>query len=105
MNVPLQHRASFYDKVRRVVDLMAEAGVCHLDVRLNNLFYHVEQNGEVNIKVIDFDFAWLMDHQLPELFREWIDNTYNAFPKNVNVAGREWLNPMMAALRTALGLS
>lgn len=46
-----------------------------------------------------------MDHQLPELFREWIDNTYYAFPKNVNVAGCEWLNPMMAALRTALGLS
>eukprot|EP01033_Poteriospumella_lacustris_P014477 gene14477-10351_t len=104
VDVPRQYRASFYDKVCRVVDLMAEAGVCHLDVRLNNLFYRVEENGEVNIKVIDFDFAWRMNHQLPAVFREWIDDTRNAFPKNVHVAGRQWLNPMMAALRTALEL-
>jgi hypothetical protein len=103
VNVPRQYRASFYDKVCRLVDLMAEAGVCHLDVRLNNLFYRVE-HGEVHVKVIDFDFAWRMNYQLPAVFREWIDDTRNAFPKSVNVAGRQWLNPMMAALRTALEL-
>ena len=103
VSVPSEYRAAFWDEVCRVASLMAEAGVCHLDMRLSNLFYRVE-HGKVRVKVIDFDFAWRMDHRLPGVFRQWIDDTYNAFPKDIDVAGSAWSDAMMAAMRTALTL-
>eukprot|EP01033_Poteriospumella_lacustris_P012258 gene12258-8768_t len=92
VSVPSEYRSAFWDEVCRVVSLMAEAGVCHLDMRLSNLFYRVER-GEVRVKVIDFDFAWRMGHRLPGVFRQWIDDTYNAFPKDIDVAGKSGAEP------------
>jgi hypothetical protein len=103
VNVPETHRKGFYGKVCDAVQLMAGAGVCHLDMRLSNIFFRVD-NDEVQIKIIDFDFAHSQDHVLPKVFLNLIDSTTNAYPPNIDVAGNAWQQFMLRALHDALGL-
>lgn len=101
--VPETHREAFYGKVRDAVGLMARAGVCHLDIGLSNVFFRVEDD-EVQIKLIDFDFAHAQDHVFPKLFTHLISHTINAYPRTIDEAGDAWQRFMLRALRDALGL-
>lgn len=110
VNVPETHRKEFFDNVCEAVHLMATAGVCHLDIRLSNVFFRVQPSAiandrdEVQIKIIDFDFAHPQDHVLPDLFSMIISDTVNAYPSGIDVANDAWQQYMLSGLRDALGL-
>jgi hypothetical protein len=109
--VPKNLRSSFFRKVEDAVEAMALAGVCHLDIRLSNVFFRVqkseegkEEEEEVFIKVIDFDFAYFMDQPLPDYFLAMVTNSDNAYPEHITVANAEWSQHMLGILHRALGL-
>ena len=53
VNIAEEYRQAFYDKVKEVVHQMAEAGVCHLDIRLSNIFFRIDQTSQnIEIKLI-----------------------------------------------------
>jgi hypothetical protein len=54
----------FKSKLKRVVDLMHQAGVIHCDLYFSNIMWRVNpENGAMEIKLIDFDIS----HRLCEL--------------------------------------
>lgn len=111
VSVPQHLRSSFFRKVKDAVNAMALAGVCHLDIRLSNVFFRVqkaeereEEEEEVFIKVIDFDFAYFMDQPLSDYFVSMVNETENSYPQHITVANAEWSQHMLDLVHKALGL-
>lgn len=104
IRVPENNRQKFYDEVEEAVRHMTNVGVCHLDLRLSNIFFCITEDDHVKIKIIDFDFSQPINCPLYPAFQYYIANTINEFPKQMKQVTTEWNTFMLTLLKTALGL-
>ena len=105
VNIPQELRKDFYNEVKEVVNLMKSAGVCHLDIRLSNMFYRVTSDRKIEIKLIDFDFAHPINSVLNPVFYSYVNTrTENEYPKEVDTVDNNWNLHMLGKLYTALSI-
>jgi hypothetical protein len=56
---------SFLDELTRLLDVFVTVGVVHMDIRLSNIFFKVQEDNTVHIVVIDWDDALMLNDVIP----------------------------------------
>ena len=59
-------KTSFLIELTRLLGVFFAAGVVHMDIRLSNIFFKVQDCSTVSIVVIDWDDALMRDAIIPE---------------------------------------
>lgn len=62
---PTHLRNKYRDKLRRAINALNSAGIAHLDLRPDNIMWK-EDNGDVSVRLIDFDDAYPFEYVIPE---------------------------------------
>ena len=96
-----QNKDTFYSLLEKACESFEEAGVCHLDIRLPNIYFSVENGNEIKIKVVDWDYSNLLNYMNESGFEEFCRNSA-FFPKILKMANEEWHRYMLQNLRITL---
>ena len=90
-------RDQFLSQLKVVLSQFIAAGVVHMDIRLPNLFYHVEEDYTILIKVIDWDDALLLGACIPgDMMRAF--QGASQFPSNSIIADGACHDHMVSAI-------
>ena len=95
------NKETFFSLVEEACEIFEKAGVCHLDIRLTNIYYFVDNGNNIKIKVIDWDYSNLLNHKIESGFEELCRNS-SIFPDSFLIANREWHQLMLKNLKIAL---
>ena len=101
VTVPIELRQTFYSHLEIACESFERAGVCHLDIRLANIYFRIKGIDQVEIKVVDWDYSNLLNCKLESGFQELCKNSY-VFPNHFTVASREWHQYMLEDLKRYL---
>lgn len=97
-------REQFLSQLEVVLAQFIGAGVVHMDIRLPNLFYHVQDKSTLLIKVIDWDDALLLGARIPgDMKRAFQDAPQ--FPSNSSIADSACHDHMVSVIRQKLSNS
>jgi serine/threonine protein kinase len=112
--IPEAKRQDFFFKVQAACRHFERAGICHLDIRLPNIFFReisttssasASASSEIDIKIIDFDYSSKLNIPLDPTLKQCImRNNTIIFPTNILLACKEWHDFMLKKLLTELEL-
>ena len=91
----------FLSQLEVVLAQFIDAGVVHMDIRLPNLFYHVQDKSTLLIKVIDWDDALLLGARIPGDMKRAFQGAPQ-FPSNSSIADGACHDHMVSVMRQEL---
>ena len=91
----------FLSQLEVVLAQFIDAGVVHMDIRLPNLFYHVQDKSTLLIKVIDWDDALLLGARIPGDMKRAFQGAPQ-FPSNSSIADGACHDHMVSVMQQEL---
>ena len=91
---------SFLDELTRLLDVFVTVGVVHMDIRLSNIFFKVQEDNTVHIVVIDWDDALMLNDVIPGYLHS--SDRSILIPHNFVYATREVHQYFVSQLRRSL---
>lgn len=91
---------SFLDELTRLLDVFVTVGVVHMDIRLSNIFFKVQEDNTVHIVVIDWDDALMLNDVIPGYLHS--SDRSIPIPHNFVYATREVHQYFVSQLRRSL---
>ena len=88
--IPEEYVKKFYRKVKDACAEFMKLGICHYDLRLKNILFRInEVDHDVEIKVIDWDYAGFFGEQLEGTFYQIIQEL-TTYPHGIAEASDKW---------------
>ena len=88
--IPEEYVKKFYRKVKDACAEFMKLGICHYDLRVANILFRInEVDHDVEIKVIDWDYAGFFGEQLEGTFYQIIQEL-TTYPHGIAEASDKW---------------